>query len=98
MTPKQAAKLTRQLERHARDAVTSAATPEQLLAEAWSLWEAAHRWPTKRYRVEGSAAGTSACVTLKTALSLAIRCGGKAKQVIPTRKEAIAQRNIVRMP
>ena len=96
MTPKQAATLARQTERHRRDAETSQATPEQLLADAWSLWDAAHRWPTKRYRVEGSAAGNSACVTLKTALSLAIRCGGQAKQVIPTRKEARC--NVVKMP
>ncbi len=99
MTSKQAAKLVRTLERYQADVVSSMATPDELLAAAWSLWENAKKWPTKRYRVEGSSAGNSAVVTLKTALRIAIRCGGRAKEVIPTRKEATARtRGLVVMP
>lgn len=72
------------IRRGATDQWEAQATDDEMLD--WARQQP--KWPTRRYRLEGSQAGTSALTTLASAHRLQRRCGGKVRMVIPTAKQA----------
>ena len=87
------AKLKR-MRRAQTDAWEAQATRDELVE--WARQQ--ERWPGRRFRVEGSRAGTSALTTEACASRLQTRCGGRVVTVIPTAKEDRLKQRKVAIP
>lgn len=72
----------------------SALSPEEAVGYAESYYENHQRWPWRRYRVEGTAAGNSKLLIDMAAENACRKYGGTIVELIPTRARYLADRGL----
>jgi len=79
--------MTQRVARHNAAAAEATISAEDAIAYAKELREQGARWPRRRWRVEGTAAGNSKLLTEERAIAVQRRTGGTVVLIIPTPTE-----------